>query len=271
MFKIKYQTLHNGVISILFKVLIGNLFILTTTNFINAEELSGFYLSGKVGLSFQQQLNRKIAVLDTDLVTGAATSDNLDFGNSTKLILSGGGVGGYDFKPRFNVPIRVELEYIVRNNGDQSRSREHVDFDLLVPNHGDNAFGYTSSIRTQTAMLNLYWDFDTATSFTPYATVGLGLANHRFKNKTNYMMMGNTGIMQASSTINNFSWSIGAGVAYQISDSWAFDLGYRYIDAGKLSANSSWRETYFIDARINTKTELDIKYHDIALGIRYNF
>jgi opacity protein-like surface antigen len=228
----------------------------------HAQSLTGFYLSGKVGASLQQQRNRDISVLDTDLVTGASTGDRLKFGNHTKSVLSGGVAGGYDFNPQFNLPVRIELEYIARENGSQSRHSEHVDFDLLVPNHGNNAFHYTSSIRTQTAMLNVYWDIDTATAFRPYITTGLGLASHRFSNRTGYMMMGNTGTMRVSDTVNNFAWSLGAGVAFAINNNWSVDLGYRYIDTGKISANSSWRETYFIDARIDTKTRLDVKYHD---------
>jgi opacity protein-like surface antigen len=71
--------------------------------------------------------------------------------------------------------------------------------------------------------------------------------------------------------VNNFAWSLGAGVAFAINNNWSVDLGYRYIDTGKISANSSWRETYFIDARIDTKTRLDVKYHDFLLGLRYSF
>lgn len=64
---------------------------------------------------------------------------------------------------------------------------------------------------------------------------------------------------------NNFAWSIGAGVRYDITPDIALDLSYRYLDAGKssLSYKDAEGDKY--------KSEADVKSHDIMFGVTYNF
>lgn len=245
------------------------LFVFLSTN---AQCLSNFYLNGKLGLSFQQQSERSLSSSGVDLISNRESHSQLGFGNSTKSILSGGVAGGYDFKPEFNVPIRVELEYIARNNGSQSLHKSNLDFTLLVPNYGDNSINYNSRIRTQTLMLNTYLDLYTGTSFMPYVTVGVGMANNRLQHQTKYRVIHNVNTINVSSNKNKFAWSAGTGFIYKISDSLSFDLGYRYIDAGKVSADTSWRSTAFdIDALLEAGVNTNVRYHDVHFGIIYWF
>ncbi|WP_167519390.1 outer membrane protein [Intestinirhabdus alba] len=239
---------------------------------VSAEDLSGFYLSGKVGVSLQQQADRDLKSSGTDLINGYATHSQLNFSSDTKSLLSGGIAGGYDLNSRFNLPIRIELEYIARDNGSQSLNESHLDFALLVPNYGDNELFYTSRIRTQTLMLNVYWDVNTATGFRPYFTAGMGMANNRLRHQTKYRVINNRNSINMSGNKTQLAWSLGAGLICHIDENWSVDLGYRYIDAGKASADTSWRSTAFnLDAIMDAEVNTRVRYHDIHAGISYWF
>ncbi|MCN2224515.1 invasion outer membrane protein Tia, partial [Escherichia coli] len=64
---------------------------------------------------------------------------------------------------------------------------------------------------------------------------------------------------------NNFAWSIGAGVRYDVTPDIALDLSYRYLDAGKSSL--SYKDT----EGDKYKSEADVKSHDIMFGVTYHF
>ena len=59
--------------------------------------------------------------------------------------------------------------------------------------------------------------------------------------------------------------SLGAGVRYDVTPDIALDLSYRYLDAGdsSVSYKDEWGDKY--------KSEVDVKSHDIMLGMTYNF
>ncbi|HAX7557468.1 TPA: porin family protein, partial [Escherichia coli] len=55
------------------------------------------------------------------------------------------------------------------------------------------------------------------------------------------------------------------GVRYDVTPDIALDLSYRYLDAGdsSVSYKDEWGDKY--------KSEVDVKSHDIMLGMTYNF
>lgn len=71
--------------------------------------------------------------------------------------------------------------------------------------------------------------------------------------------------MSRSGSADNFAWSLGAGIRYDVTPDIALDLSYRYLDAGdsSVSYKDEWGDKY--------KSEVDVKSHDIMLGVTYNF
>ncbi|STJ83021.1 heat resistant agglutinin 1 [Escherichia coli] len=71
--------------------------------------------------------------------------------------------------------------------------------------------------------------------------------------------------LSRSGSADNFAWSLGAGVRYDVTPDIALDLSYRYLDAGdsSVSYKDEWGDKY--------KSEVDVKSHDIMLGMTYNF
>jgi opacity protein-like surface antigen len=150
--------------------------------------------------------------------------------------------------------VRMEIEYA--RNGDAKKSHTNKD---------DEKFDIT--LKNQTLLFNAYYDFNTNTAFTPYIGAGLGVA--RLKGTMNWVEDIDDGSsISSGKSRTNFAWQIGAGVAYNINENVAVDLGYRYIDYGKLSKSSS-EEYDWGDITISNKVES--KAHEIMLGLRYTF
>lgn len=125
---------------------------------------------------------------------------------------------------------------------------------------------HSMTATVQTVFANAYLDFPTETAFTPYVQAGLGAAYVDAKVKSYYRgFMGHEGdgyyitapydgdptvpeppidevsgcVYRANNKLSGqqnswkFAWNVGAGFSYQITDSMALDLNYRYSDFGK--------------------------------------
>ncbi|MBX9926718.1 MAG: acyloxyacyl hydrolase [Hyphomicrobiaceae bacterium] len=123
-----------------------------------------------------------------------------------------------------------------------------------------------TSIRSYTLMLNAYKDFGNFGGFIPYVGAGVGAAYHQLDD---VFFTGNPNLTNRIRGDNDlaFAWSLMAGVGYQISDKAILDLGYRYIDLGKISSQRS-DSAGFVNPAVNVD---DITAHEIKIGLRYHF
>ena len=146
--------------------------------------------------------------------------------------------------------LRTEIEYSRNGNAKKSHTDEY----------GDK---YETKLESQSFLFNAYYDFDTHTAFTPYVGGGLGFA--RLKSSINWdEFPEDNGSMKNT----HFAWQLGAGVAYDINEHVALDLGYRYIDYGDFDKSSSYGD----DWGTETSTDkIESKAHEIMLGLRYTF
>ncbi len=130
------------------------------------------------------------------------------------------------------------------------------------------------------AMVNVWYDFNAASKWTPYAGLGLGfirvdLANLKYNDNAvaekirDVVAQGTLlppgfvpGLSQDTDTA--FAWQFGAGVGYELSDTVTLDLGYRYQNTGTLEFKGK--------NQFGTLTsEQKLKVHLIEVGIRYRF
>lgn len=122
----------------------------------------------------------------------------------------------------------------------------------------------STSVRHNSYMANVYYDFDLGnSSWTPYIGAGVGLGVYRQKATVDIDLpdqfegpaagMGiPVGEMEvANDTLYEFEWQVGIGTAYNFSEDWAMDIGYRF--------NSSNVADEFVYA------------HEIKVGVRYTF
>ena len=109
------------------------------------------------------------------------------------------------------------------------------------------------NLRTESILVNAYWDINTCSRFTPYVSVGAGLAKLNFRAKTEEPVI--------KANPSNFAWQVGAGVSYAATDSIDVDLGYRYVDTGAA----------YIMKMDDEKFKVNTARHEPYAGLRYNF
>ncbi|MDR1659534.1 MAG: outer membrane beta-barrel protein [Desulfovibrio sp.] len=136
----------------------------------------------------------------------------------------GGGIFvGYDFFPKFDVPIRAEIEYALRTNMNTTWDKRH-----------------TNALKTeidaqwnlQTLFFNAYWDFHNSTDFTPYigAGLGMGFINSSFDAHVYLNGQKNDRLSGSKSKQNTvFAWNVGLGCSYAFNENISADLAYRFV------------------------------------------
>jgi opacity protein-like surface antigen len=131
---------------------------------------------------------------------------------------------------------------------------------------GGNVDPLHTSLTTYTAMLNAYKDLGNFGGFVPYVGAGIGAAYHRLDD---VYFTGNPNLTNRIHGNNDlsFAWSLMAGVGYQISDRAIIDVGYRYIDLGKISSQRS-DSAGFVNPAVKID---DITAHEVKVGLRYHF
>lgn len=221
---------------------------------------TGFYVTGKAGASVVTQTDQRFRQDFGDDVYKYKGGDKND------TVFGAGLAVGYDFYQHYNVPVRTEVEFMPRS------CRLPLYTGYMAFSDGDGGREDTQNrLSVNTLMVNTYYDFRNSSAFTPWVSVGLGYARIHHKatyTDTSWNKSGEVSDISAlhySGYDNNFAWSIGAGVRYDITPDIALDLSYRYLDAGKssLSYKDAEGDKY--------KSEADVKSHDIMFGVTYNF
>ena len=223
--------------------------ILSTSSFAYAD--SGLYTSLKAGISDTKFEDYKVdlSVGNDSLVFKHKDADETIYPNISAAI-------GFDFSKVSKVNARAELEYTYKDKA------------TFAPNISSAIFkGFPSflvnELRTQSLMLNGYYDFKNKSKFTPYLSAGVGVSRIENKVSINPEFFGDSENI-TTDTNNNFTWTAGAGIAYKVTENVALDLAYRYVDAGETDVSQSI-------GGIKLKNTADLVSHDYSLGVRYNF
>lgn len=118
-------------------------------------------------------------------------------------------------------------------------------------------------------LANVYYDVGHYGRFTPYIGGGVGFASNTLDSAGVAINGVNVGSIN-SNTQTNFAWQLGAGTAYQITDNIALDIGYRYLDMGKVSTGDN--------LTLNNGTVLsgatvqrNLNASEVQAGLRYSF
>jgi opacity protein-like surface antigen len=122
---------------------------------------------------------------------------------------------------------------------------------------------YAAKINSQTVLANAYIDFGTWAGFTPYVGAGVGLARLQSVNFVN-----TADSPSADSTgpgfHQNFAWAAMAGVAYQVTQSWLIDVGYRHLALGDARASNA-------ATALNTVMFKNQSSNEARIGFRFLF
>lgn len=164
------------------KILMAIFCVFCLVGVANAEPQYGVYLTPKISYSFYTG----------DYIEGAGVS-GVRSGTSS----FGGGLAlGYDFYETLDIPVRLELEYLMRSD---------ARFDVE---------GETMKVQApKTLFANAYLDWQNDTNLTPYLTAGAG-----------------TSFVEDRT---NFAWNVGTGVRFEVTENIDLDFAVKYIDYGK--------------------------------------
>lgn len=233
-----------------------------------------------------------------DMMTGNVNIGELVGGTiGDGIVVNGGGDMAFDaaFAGEITAGVRIdnvrlELEAAFRSASEDSYNLYDGNFAVsaTMPPIPDPmtlgaiaaAIETSTSVRHDSYLFNMFYDFNFGTRWTPYVGAGIGFGRYQQETSFNYnadltkfkQELGTNGSMedleaiiatmpdsvtgsvtpdQASHDLYRFEWQVSAGVAYNFDEDWVLDLGYRF--------NSATVGGEFVYA------------HEVKLGARYMF
>ena len=246
-------------------------------------------------LGFDKTKN-KINLSMPEIMSGSVNIGELVGGTiGDGIIVNGGGDMAFDaaFAGEITAGVRIdnvrlELEAAFRSASEDSYNLYDGNFDVSTTMPGTMSLGAiaaaietSTSVRHDSYLFNMFYDFNFGTRWTPYVGAGIGFGRYQQETSFNYnadltnfkqelgrysgsmenlediiatmpdSVTGSVTPDQASHDLYRFEWQVSAGVAYNFDEDWVLDLGYRF--------NSATVGGEFVYA------------HEVKLGARYMF
>ncbi len=216
----------------------------------------GWYLRGDVGYGFDQLSSVRSNLASTTpgfADTGAGIDGQASFG---------GGVG-YQVNNWFRADVTAEY-----------RTPTHYS-NVESFNDGGGVFGgdaYNASIQSEDILANAYFDVGTWYGFTPFVGGGIGVAFHQFHGLTDrgFGPFSTPTSFGAAPDVGmaRLAWAAMAGIDYNISPNWKFEVSYRYLDMGTLTSGG-----IVCDGGCGTPEtqSFHLTANEVRVGLRYIF
>jgi opacity protein-like surface antigen len=130
-------------------------------------------------------------------------------------------------------------------------------------------------VNSWVAMFNAYYDIKNNTNFTPYITLGVGIARNKAKSTYTTSTKYNgenipTSTNLGESTKDNFAYKLGIGSRYALTKTIDFDLRYQFVDMGKFTTVAGTQTFNGITDPIAAQT-VKLKTQEILVGLAYKF
>ena len=128
---------------------------------------------------------------------------------------------------------------------------------------------FKANISSASAMANAYYDF-AGPGWVPYLGVGIGTAQNRIDTLSfsdGFSFFGSV----PGGTKSSFAWSFMAGAALPLSRDTMLDLGYRYVDLGKVEIPSGGAVTVngaVVPPPYGGATG-NLRAHELLIGVRF--
>jgi opacity protein-like surface antigen len=220
-------------------------------------QFSGWYLRGDVGYGFDQM---------SSFYSNASTFVS-GFQYKASAVDGGAFIGGgfgYQLNNWFRGDITAEYRAPLNYSA----------FETYPAGTGYSAGGdaYTAKIGSTVVLANGYVDLGTWYGFTPFVGAGIGAAFLQFHGLTdvgtgpgNYGGYGTA----ADANLTNLAWAAMAGFDYSIAPNWKFEVGYRYLDMGRLTSNGIMCQPAC--APPYEVQSFHLASQDVRVGLRYVF
>ena len=217
---------------------------------------TGWYVRGDIGVTRLPALSLSAPATDYDI---PATH----FGSGARVGYDASLGAGYEFNryvradvmADFHQPIRVQQYgnyYAASTKTCQIAQDTNITTGVVVPYFEDCSSNYAASIHSYDVLVNGYFDIAHWGIVTPYVGAGVGLAFGRYSSGVNYTQNDGTpyniyftdpgsgqtfhGYKDVVTTGNyyNFAFALMAGVAFDVYAHTKLDIGYRYLNQGRV-------------------------------------
>ena len=217
-----------------------------------AAQVHGVYIAPKFLFGIQ----------DTGQISGGEYSGVKLITQHSQAVFGGALAVGFNFAPKFDIPVRAEFEYALRSNSSHSKNGTHV-------TKNDEKVGWSSkhSLNITTLFVNAYFDIDTGTAITPFVGAGLGMSfiSNKVSGNAQGFNVRYSRIFNHNSNDSYFAWNLGAGVSYTLTENIALDLGYRFMATGYYEVKQA------ADGGESVKGGSNPYINELYLGARFTF
>jgi opacity protein-like surface antigen len=217
-------------------------------------ETSGWYLRGDIGMSNQQLKNISHPSF--------ATAPQFAFDDK----------GSFDSAPFFLVGLGYQLNNWLRFDI-TGEYRGKAGFHALDRYNfgGFHTNEYTASKSEWVVLANAYLDLGTWWCITPFIGAGVGWAQNRIEHFRDVNVIAAGGGWADSGTANNLAWALHAGASYKVTNSFAVEVSYRYLNLGKAQTGNlvNLDPTLVSGNPLAPMTFNGIYSHDVMLGVRW--
>lgn len=164
---------------------------------------------------------------------------------------------GYQIDENFRVGLGVDYrqKYSFSNI---STSQQPV---LGVPTEVTETAAF--KVNSLVVMVNGYYDIIESNGFTPYVTLGAGIARNQLKTTVNTNVAGYTNMAVPSKNTTSFAYKLGLGTRYNLTQSVAFDVRYQFANLGKIKSGSN--------EILPTPLKGKLRAHEFVVGVAYKF
>ena len=151
------------------------------------------------------------------------------------------------------------------------------EFDVQYNDFDASAFigggiGYRFNQWEIVALANAYIDLPKFGIMTPFVGAGVGGARVKIADFTDFNPVvpdTATGLSGDTETWN-FAWALYAGLAFEVTPQWTFEVGYRYLNLGD-AETEDLVTPLGANFQNNPYNFEDITSHDVKMGVRYQF
>jgi opacity protein-like surface antigen len=159
---------------------------------------------------------------------------------------------GYNWAKDYDLPIRTELQI-------DYRVRHDADSRLFV--NPAQSFDYDLNVDSLDVMFNVLYDIETGSWWQPYVGAGAGWSHLESEGSRRNTL---TAVEESfDGTADNFAWSLQTGVLFDVVDSFALELGYRYIALGDIKPDA-----------VSTGDQVSLEgleAHELVIGTVFKF
>ena len=232
---------------------------------------SGWYVRGDIGATRLPNVSSTIPTLPTAGNLTAPDAPSILIGRGSDVGYDASLGAGYQVNHWFRTDIVGDFHQPVKNTTSTSPgavfcptgvSYPYETINNGVTNYGPQQFAtgsctgnYNSTIRSYDVLVNAYIDIGTWYRVTPYVGAGVGLSFGHYQTSATYVQ-GN-GVpyggtfndpqfgtqylnynRSGSGTYYNLAWALMSGFAVDIYDHTKLDIGYRYLNLGRIPGSS---------------------------------